>query len=131
MGEGSDHLEITVETTGDTARIKLDGELDIHTAPGVAEAITGALDAGASTVVVDAAALRFCDSSGIQVLVQARERLVGSFVGGFLANALFQPGDQEGFGPAGIIGSILGAIVVLLIVRAVGRSNAGGRRGLV
>ena len=78
MGEGSDHLEINVEATGDTARIKLDGELDIHTAPGVAEAITGVLDGGASTVVVDAAALRFCDSSGIQVLVQARERLIGS-----------------------------------------------------
>ena len=78
MAEGSDHLQIDVESSGDTARIKLDGELDIHTAPGVAQAITGALDGGASTVVVDAAALRFCDSSGIQVLVQARERLVGS-----------------------------------------------------
>ena len=78
MAEGSDHLEIAVDTTGDTARIKLDGELDIHTAPGVAEAITGVLDKGVSTVVVDAAALRFCDSSGIQVLVQARERLIGS-----------------------------------------------------
>ena len=76
MAEGSDHLQIAVEPTGDTARVKLDGELDIHTAPGVAEAITGALDGGATTVVVDAAALRFCDSSGIQVLVQARERLV-------------------------------------------------------
>ena len=43
--------------------------------------------------------------------------IVGSFVGGFLANALFTPGDQEGFGPAGIIGSILGAILVLLIYR--------------
>ena len=43
--------------------------------------------------------------------------IVGSFVGGFLANALFEPGDQEGFGPAGIIGSILGAIIVLLLYR--------------
>jgi uncharacterized membrane protein YeaQ/YmgE (transglycosylase-associated protein family) len=58
--------------------------------------------------------------------------IVGSYVGGFLANALFKPGDQDGFGPAGIIGSILGAIVVLLIVRAVsGRSGYGGRRGVV
>jgi anti-sigma B factor antagonist len=78
MAEGSDHLQIDVESTGDTARIKLDGELDIHTAPGVAQAITGAVDGGASTVVIDAAALRFCDSSGIQVLVQARERLMAS-----------------------------------------------------
>jgi anti-anti-sigma factor len=78
MAEGSDHLQIDVDTDGDTSRIRLDGELDIHTAPGVAEAITGALDGGAATVVVDAAALRFCDSSGIQVLVQARERLVAA-----------------------------------------------------
>ena len=78
MAEGSDHLQIDVETSGDTARVRLDGELDIHTAPGVAEAVTGALDSGATTVVIDAGALRFCDSSGIQVLVQARERLVAS-----------------------------------------------------
>jgi uncharacterized membrane protein YeaQ/YmgE (transglycosylase-associated protein family) len=69
------------------------------------------------------------DSMGIGATILLG--VVGSFVGGFLANALFQPGDQEGFGPAGIIGSILGAIVVLLVVRAVGRSGAGGRRGLV
>jgi anti-anti-sigma factor len=77
MPEGSDHLEITVEAEGDTTRIRLEGELDIHTAPGVAEAVNHALDGGATILVVDAAALRFCDSSGIQVLVQARERLVG------------------------------------------------------
>ena len=68
------------------------------------------------------------DSMGIGATILLG--IVGSFVGGFLANALFQPGDQEGFGPAGIIGSILGAIVVLLVVRAVGRSGSG-RRGLV
>ena len=68
------------------------------------------------------------DSMGIGATILLG--VVGSFVGGFLANALFQPGDQEGFGPAGIIGSILGAIVVLLVVRMVGRSGSG-RRGLV
>jgi uncharacterized membrane protein YeaQ/YmgE (transglycosylase-associated protein family) len=52
--------------------------------------------------------------------------IIGSFVGGFLANALFTPGDQEGFGPAGIIGSILGAILVLLIYRWT-RSRSGRR----
>lgn len=57
--------------------------------------------------------------------------IVGSFVGGFLANALFVEGDQDGFGPAGIIGSILGAIVVLLIVRMVGRGSHTNRRGIV
>ena len=78
MAEGTDHLEISVDAAGDTARVKLDGELDIHTAPGVAEAITKAVDSGVTTVVVDAGSLRFCDSSGIQVLVQARERLIAN-----------------------------------------------------
>lgn len=78
MAEGSDHLQIDVDRSGDAARIRLDGELDIHTAPGVSAAVDDALRDGATTLVIDAAALRFCDSSGIQVLVQARERLVGS-----------------------------------------------------
>lgn len=76
MAEGTDHLQIAVESEGGTTRIRLDGELDIHTAPGVAEAVSSALDGGADALVVDASDLRFCDSSGIQVLVQARERLV-------------------------------------------------------
>jgi uncharacterized membrane protein YeaQ/YmgE (transglycosylase-associated protein family) len=69
------------------------------------------------------------DSMGIGATILLG--IVGSFVGGFLANALFEPGDQEGFGPAGIIGSILGAIVVLLVVRMVGRGSTRSRRGLV
>ena len=52
--------------------------------------------------------------------------IVGSFVGGFLADALFRSdGEDRGFGPAGILGSIIGAIVVLLVYNAVTR-----RRGL-
>lgn len=49
--------------------------------------------------------------------------LVGSVLGGLVANALTN-GDQN-FNPAGLIGSILGAVVVLLIYRSVrGRSTA-------
>ena len=57
--------------------------------------------------------------------------IVGSFVGGFLANALFVEGDQDDFGPAGIIGSILGAILVLLVYRMATRRGGYGRRGVV
>jgi uncharacterized membrane protein YeaQ/YmgE (transglycosylase-associated protein family) len=46
--------------------------------------------------------------------------IVGSFVGGFLFYALFNADADEGaFQASGIIGSILGAIVVLLVYRAV------------
>lgn len=47
--------------------------------------------------------------------------IVGSFVGGFLANLIF--GGVVALSPAGIVGSIIGAIIVLLIWRQV-----GGRR---
>lgn len=50
--------------------------------------------------------------------------IVGSFVGGFLANLIFA--GQASVQPAGWVGSIIGAIIVLLIWRAM-----GGRRGVV
>jgi uncharacterized membrane protein YeaQ/YmgE (transglycosylase-associated protein family) len=46
--------------------------------------------------------------------------IVGSFVGGFLADLLFRSeGEDAGLGPAGIIGSIIGAIIVLLVYNAI------------
>lgn len=51
--------------------------------------------------------------------------IVGSFVGGFLWNALFVSGDQDGFAPVGLLGSIIGAVIVLLVWRAI-----DGRRGV-
>ena len=71
-----DEAPITIEssTDGATASVSLAGELDVHTAPQVAEVLDGALDAGATSITIDVSQLRFCDSSGIQVLVQARER---------------------------------------------------------
>ncbi len=52
--------------------------------------------------------------------------IVGSFVGGFLGYLLFGKDAGSGFfQPAGIIGSIIGAIIVLLIWIRV-----GGRRSI-
>ena len=51
--------------------------------------------------------------------------LVGSVVGGFLGDML-TAGDQD-FSPAGIIGSIVGAVIALLIYRAM----TGRRRRVV
>jgi uncharacterized membrane protein YeaQ/YmgE (transglycosylase-associated protein family) len=60
-----------------------------------------------------------------RLLVPGRQRMsilgtivlgiVGSFVGGFIGYALFHKDAQDGFfQPAGIIGSIVGATIVLL-----------------
>ena len=61
--------------------------------------------------------------------------IVGSFVGGLLADVLFRS-DAEvvGLAPAGLLGSIVGAIIVLLIYNAVTerrRGLLGRRRGLL
>ncbi|HEX9269768.1 MAG TPA: GlsB/YeaQ/YmgE family stress response membrane protein [Candidatus Limnocylindria bacterium] len=48
--------------------------------------------------------------------------IIGSFVGGFLANLLF--GGVVALSPTGIVGSIIGAIIVLLIWRQVGGRRA-------
>ncbi|MGK2948418.1 MAG: GlsB/YeaQ/YmgE family stress response membrane protein [Acidimicrobiales bacterium] len=54
--------------------------------------------------------------------------IIGSFVGGFLADLLFRSeGEDMGLAPAGIIGSIIGAIIALLVYNAA----TGRKRGLV
>ncbi|PZE24780.1 MULTISPECIES: GlsB/YeaQ/YmgE family stress response membrane protein [unclassified Curtobacterium] len=52
--------------------------------------------------------------------------IIGSFVGGFLGFLIFQHDPMDGFfQPAGIIGSIIGAVIVLFIyTRFAGRGAA-------
>lgn len=62
------------------------------------------------------------DSMGIGATIVLG--IVGSFVGGFLGWALFGKDFAEGaLQPAGVIGSIVGAVIALLVYRA-----ANGRR---
>lgn len=45
--------------------------------------------------------------------------IVGSFIGGFLGYVIFHKDANEGaLQPAGIIGSIIGAVIALLVYRA-------------
>jgi anti-anti-sigma factor len=67
----------TLEAQDGTARLRVVGELDVHTAPALGDAVSAAFEAGASSIEIDAEGLAFCDSSGIQVLVQAREQALG------------------------------------------------------
>lgn len=67
------------------------------------------------------------DSMGIGATIVLG--IVGSFVGGFLADVLFRSdGEDRGIGPVGIIGSIIGAIIVLLIYNAVTDRKRGALR---
>jgi uncharacterized membrane protein YeaQ/YmgE (transglycosylase-associated protein family) len=51
--------------------------------------------------------------------------LVGSLIGGFLGNLIFEGRGQ--LTPAGLLGSIIGAVIVLLVWRAL----TGRRRGYI
>ncbi len=54
--------------------------------------------------------------------------VIGSFAGGFIGYLLLRKDGEDGwFQASGIIGSILGAIVVLLIYRAVTRRRRVAR----
>ena len=66
------------------------------------------------------------DSMGVGATIALG--IVGSFIGGFLGWALFGNDLDEGaLQPSGIIGSILGAVVALLIYRAATRRGVGRR----
>src|SRR3954447_26925485 len=53
----------------------LDGELDLATAPQLTSIAMALVDAGASSVIVDARLLSFCDSSGLTAFVRIVNRL--------------------------------------------------------
>ena len=54
--------------------------------------------------------------------------IVGSFVGGFLGYLLFHKDANEGWlQPSGIIGSIIGAVIVLLIYLRISRRQTAYR----
>ena len=71
------------------------------------------------------------DSMGIGATILLG--ITGSFVGGLLLDVLFRDDAEDaGLGPTGLIGSILGAIVVLLVYNVVtGRRRGWGRRRLL
>jgi uncharacterized membrane protein YeaQ/YmgE (transglycosylase-associated protein family) len=54
--------------------------------------------------------------------------IIGSFVGGFLGYLIFHKDASQGaLQPSGIIGSIIGAVIVLLIYRAATGRNRRSR----
>ena len=65
-----------VETDGGdgTVVVRLRGELDMATAPGLTRALTTALDERPPALVLDLSELNFVDSTGIRVLITACRR---------------------------------------------------------
>lgn len=67
------------------------------------------------------------DSMGILATIVLG--MVGSFIGGFLGYVLFHKDGQNGLlQTSGIIGSVIGAVIALLVYRAVGGRRVAARR---
>lgn len=60
--------------TDDTMVLRLKGELDMATAPGLGRALDTALDGRPSTIALDLTDLTFVDSTGIRVLITGCRR---------------------------------------------------------
>jgi len=67
-------LDISTEHIGDVCEIKLNGEIDVYTAPRLKEEIVALIESGCSNVIVDLEKVAFIDSSGLGVLVSALRR---------------------------------------------------------
>ena len=64
----------------------------------------------------------------ISILMTIVLGVVGSFVGGFLGYLIFHKDAQDGFlQPSGIVGSLIGAVIVLLLWIQIGKRRTGGR----
>jgi anti-anti-sigma factor len=66
-------LQTVVDVEDGVTVVTLIGELDLAGAKDVSACLIGLLDAGTGDVVVDVGELRFVDSTGLSVLVQAHQ----------------------------------------------------------
>ncbi|TDD12959.1 STAS domain-containing protein [Nonomuraea diastatica] len=53
----------------------LKGELDFSTTPRLLEAVSDALTGGTANLLIDAGGLTFCDSHGLEGLLEAQKRI--------------------------------------------------------
>jgi anti-anti-sigma factor len=68
-----DHLQIEVTREQDRLVLALDGELDMASAPLLAEAVQEAHLTGTRTLVLDLHQLEFIDSTGLRIILSARK----------------------------------------------------------
>ncbi|HEY2284632.1 MAG TPA: STAS domain-containing protein [Streptosporangiaceae bacterium] len=71
-GPVEDMLTWDIKDRGGLVIVVVEGELDIHSAPGLGEALAPAADAGRH-LIVDVADLRFCDCAGLSRFLRTQD----------------------------------------------------------
>ena len=66
-------FEVSVERAGTTAIVRLAGELDLATAPELADVLHG-LEAECQRIILDVTGLEFIDSTGLRLAVVEHDR---------------------------------------------------------
>jgi anti-anti-sigma factor len=80
---GERPLDLDVRAHGDgRAAVAVGGEIDFATHRSLLSALTDLIEQGRPRIVLDLSRVSFCDSTGLGVMVQIRQRVVG--VGGWL-----------------------------------------------
>ena len=70
-----DEFRIDVATVAATGVVSVAGDIDLHSCRRLREELTGLIEGGVTSVVVDLARMDFVDSTGLDVLVGAQKRL--------------------------------------------------------
>ncbi|MBV9023776.1 MAG: STAS domain-containing protein [Streptomycetaceae bacterium] len=73
-------LSVKAEERDGWTVLQVSGEMDISSSPGVRQRVHDAAAEGRRSIVLDLSGVRFCDSSGVGVLIAAR-RLMRSCAG--------------------------------------------------
>ncbi|MGW6394458.1 STAS domain-containing protein [Streptomyces sp. NPDC055103] len=99
-------IEVDEDEQGPWTVLRIRGELDLVTSPRIRRRVHDAVAGGRHDLVLDLSAVRFCDSSGVGVLIAAR-RLLRS-CGGRLRLILPVPALDGGDGHVDRVLSALG-----------------------
>ncbi|MFI6420126.1 STAS domain-containing protein [Streptomyces sp. NPDC050842] len=104
-------IEVDEDEQGPWTVLSIRGELDLVTSPRIRRRVHDAVAGGRHDLVIDLSAVRFCDSSGVGVLIAAR-RLLRS-CGGRLRLILPEAGIGGGIGGGdGHVDRVLSALGV-------------------
>ncbi|GAA1249490.1 STAS domain-containing protein [Kitasatospora nipponensis] len=76
--QGAVRLSVALEARADSRVLRLTGELDHDTAQVLREALEGCLSHGPHRILVDFAGVGFCDSTGLNVLLRARQEALAA-----------------------------------------------------
>ncbi|GGV97450.1 anti-sigma factor antagonist [Streptomyces narbonensis] len=88
-------IEVDEDERGPWTVLRIRGELDLVTSPRIRRRVHDAVAGGRHDLVIDLSAVRFCDSSGVGVLIAARRllRSCGGRLRLILPEAVIESGD--------------------------------------